>query len=85
MIVTGRKKHTFVGANIEFMNDRTVKLSMEDYVQECIDKYSDKIRNIAAAPAKGDVFDDNLGELSSRLNNDDAEKFHDTTAKLLYL
>ena len=37
MTVTRGRKHTFVGVDIEFTNEQTVKLSMNGFVEECID------------------------------------------------
>ena len=85
MTVTRGTKHTFVGVDIEFLKNGTVQLSMDDYVQECIDKYKDEVRQKATTPAKGDLFDDDEGDLSELLAEDEAEKFHHTTAKLLFL
>ena len=36
MTVKRGKKHTFVGIDIEFMDNKTVKLSMEEYVQNAL-------------------------------------------------
>ena len=85
MTVTRGHKHTFVGVDIEFNNNGTVSLSMDEYVNECIKLYEDSIKRTAATPAKGDLFDDDIGKDGDKLDQSGADKFHHTTAKLLYL
>ena len=41
MTVTRGKKYAFVGIDIEFMNNVTVTLSMDDYIEEYIEIYRD--------------------------------------------
>ena len=85
MMVTRGKKHTFVGVDIEFNANGTVTLSMDDYIDECINIYNDEINKSASSPAKGTLFDDNVGQKTEILNESKAEKFHHTMAKLLYV
>ena len=84
-MVTRGKKHTFVGVDIEFNANSTVTLSMDDYIDECINTYNDEINKSASSPAKGTLFDDNVGQKTEILNESKAEKFHHTMAKLLYV
>ena len=84
-MVTRGKKHTFVGIDIEFNANGTVILSMDDYIDECINIYNDEINKSASFPAKGTLFDDNVGQKTEILNESKAEKFHHTTAKLFYV
>ena len=84
MTVTRGNKHTFVGIDIEFNEEGTVNLSMVDYIDECIDIYRDEIKKKAATPARGDLFDTNTEEDEIKLIESKADKFHHTTAKLLY-
>lgn len=84
MSVTRGKKHTFVGVDIEFHDNGTVSLSMLDYVKECIDLYRDKIKRMAVTPASGELFNQSK-EKVAMLTEAEANKFHHTTAKLLYL
>ena len=62
----------------------TVKLSMNNYIEECIKIYGGEIKKSAATPAKGTLFDDDGGSDAIPLDDERAEKFHHTTAKLLY-
>ena len=84
MTVTRGFRHTFVGVDIEFTKEGTVKLSMDDYINECIKIYQGEIKNSAATPGKGTLFDEDEGEHIVMLDENEAEKFHHTTAKLLY-
>ena len=85
MTVNRGSKHTFVGVDIEFMEDRTVKLSMDDYVRECINIYGSEVKKKAATPATGRLFDEDNTEEAIKLSESEADRFHHTTAKLLYL
>ena len=85
MTVTRGCKHTFVGVDVEFIGNGAVSLSMDDYVEECIQLYQHEIKSKAATPAKGNLFDKDTGEDSQALNEEKADKFHHATAKLLYL
>ena len=44
MTVNRGSKHTFVGVDIKFMQNGTVKLSMDDFVSECIDIYGNEVK-----------------------------------------
>ena len=44
MTVARGRKHIFVEVNIKFMNDGTVKLSMDDFVNECIAIYGTDVK-----------------------------------------
>ena len=67
MTVKRGKKHTFVGVDIEFSNDQTVKLSVNNFVEECISVYGSEVKKSAATPAKGNLFEDNEGDDTIRL------------------
>ena len=74
MTVTRGKRHVFVGIDIEFVADGTLRLSMDDYVKECIEIYGDKINKSAPAPAKGDLFDSDVGMMAEQLTEKEADK-----------
>lgn len=74
----------FVGIGIEFNDNGTITLSMNDYVKECIELYCDKVNKSAVTPASSELFHDTK-EGARLLVEEDANKFHYTTAKLLYL
>ena len=79
------RKLIFVGVDIELMDNGTVKLSMDEFVNECAEVYKSDVKSKAATPTKGDLFDEDIGILAQALDEEEAERFHHTTAKLLYL
>ena len=85
MTVTRGNKHTFVGVDIEFIGNGSVSLSMNGYTDECVKLYQHEISSKAKTPARGDLFEEDSGDLATLLGEDKADKFHHTTAKLLYL
>ena len=62
MTVTRGRNHTFVGVGIEFTTNGTVKLSMDNFVNECISIYNSDVKNKATTPAKGDLFEEDTGD-----------------------
>ena len=84
MTINRGKRHTFVGIDIEFNENGTVTLAMDDYIQECISLYEHEIKKKAATPAKGDLFDIDTSDDDVPLSEQAADKFHHTTANLLY-
>ena len=42
MTVKRGKEHTFVGMDIELCDNKTVKINMKQYLQECIDAFGEK-------------------------------------------
>jgi len=84
MTITRGNKHTFVGIDIEFKRNGTVALSMEDYIKECVNTYGDEIPKVAPTPAKGNLFDEDVGGMAKLISDEEAEKFHHVTAKLLF-
>ena len=84
MTVTRGCKHTFIGVDIEFTKTGTVILSMDEYIDECTMIYQRENKKSAATPAKGTLFDEDKGKHVIELSDDEAERFHHTTAKLLY-
>ena len=57
MTVTRGSRYAFVGVYTEFTGDSTVMLSMDDYEDECVQLYRDKIKDKTVTPTKGDLFD----------------------------
>ena len=82
--VTRVSKHKFVEIDIEFNQNGTATLSMDNYIREYIQIYGSKIKRTVAMPEKGTLFDEDNLETLSKLPEERAEMFHHTTAKLLY-
>ena len=83
MTVTRGANHVFLGMDIRFAKDRTVKIKMKEYIKEAIADFGENISKIAATPAKKDLFD--IDETSGELTTKDRETFHSIVAKLLYV
>ena len=81
LTITRGKQHTFLGMDIDFVKDSKVKIGMKQYVLECIEAYELKNKDMAASPARSDLF--MIDEKSSRLPEPDAELLHSIVAKLL--
>lgn len=78
MTVKQGKLHTFVGMDIEFTNDRTVKISMKDYIKEYMDAYGR-----GNTPATDTLFV--IDDASQQLSESKCEMFHHIVSKLLYV
>ena len=57
MTVTRGKKHRFVGMDIEFKEDKTVWITMIDYITECFEAFGEPIVKGANTPAKHNLFE----------------------------
>jgi Reverse transcriptase (RNA-dependent DNA polymerase) len=84
MTVVRGKQHNFLGMDIMFRADKTVTISMRQYIKDTIDE-SGIIFNAdgVATPAKHDLFV--IDETSEKLSPVRSELFHRLVAKLLYL
>ena len=76
------KKHTFLGMDLELNKDGTVELSMDDYIDECIVPFGEKMNKSPPTPASGKLFE---VEESPELGEKRSEIFHHIVAKLLYV
>jgi len=77
------KKHVFVGMDIEFLEDQTVKIMMQDYIQEAIDDFGEDVSSGVKTPATSSLFEVNPD--SEDLSKDKADTFHSIVAKLLFV
>ena len=83
MTITRGKEHTFLGMKITFNDDKTVKIIMEEYVQEAISDFKEDITTVATTPANKNLF--NVNPQSPRLDKAKSDRFHSVVAKLLYI
>ena len=60
-------------------------LSIDDCVDEYVEIYKGEIKSKAATPVQGTLFEEDSGNLTAPVDEKRADKFHHTTAKLLYL
>jgi hypothetical protein len=83
MTVKRGSKHTFVGIDFEMTKDKTVQITMKEYINESIEAFGEKINREAKTPGKSNLFEiDNESEL---LDDEKAEIFHHIVSKLLYV
>ena len=82
MSVTRGNKDTYFGMNIEYCNDRSVDISMKDYLLEAIEQFSEDIKSSRSTPAALYFFV--VNEYSVALQKRDAETCLKITAKLLF-
>ena len=83
MKITRGKEHTYLGMNLDFSIKGEVKIGMTEYVDDMIDKFSEKITGTVNTPAAENLFQ--VNETSRKLNNNKAQEFHTIVAKGLFL
>ena len=83
MVVKRGKKHTFVGMDIEIINDGRVKIMMKDYITECITSFGEDVSVGAKTPASHTLFE--VDDTSPKLKKEKADTFHHIVAKLLFV
>ncbi len=83
MTVTRGQKHTFLGMDLVFNDDGTVRISMSKYVKDAITVFGEDVSKGVTTPAQQDIFE--VDETSPRLDHAQAELFHMVVAKLLYV
>ena len=77
--------HDYLGMTLDFSDTGKVKIIMDDFVQKLLSELptDDYWQGIAPDPAATSLF--NVRNTSPKLNQRDADLFHSTTAKLLFL
>jgi len=66
MTIKRGKKHTFVGMDIEFIENGKVKITLEDYIKDCINDVKDDVEGTATTPADKGWFE--INECSPKLS-----------------
>lgn len=59
LMVTHGKNHVYVGMNITYNDDKSVKIAMKEYIQEAIDEFGEEITSTANSPASLHLFEVN--------------------------
>ena len=77
------KKHTFIGMDIELIDNGRVKILMKEYLEESIGSFGEDMGKKANIPAKGGLF--KTDETSKDLNEDNSEIFYHIASKLLFV
>ena len=80
--VSRGKKHKFLGMNFEFTKDGKVCVKMEEYIQDMIDSFPDKVLKKATTPAAAHLFQ---VRDTVKLDEEQAGKYHTIVAKGLFL
>ena len=83
LVVTTGKKHTYLGMDITFTENKTVEILMREYLVEAIDAFDEDITRTASTPAKKNLF--SIDWTSKRLDTKRDELFKHIVAKLLYV
>ena len=76
-------EHTYLGMNLVFDEDNSVKIDMKKYVSEMIDEYPDEVQGKSKTPANEKLF--KVNDRSNKLSKEKAELFHTMVAKGLFL
>jgi hypothetical protein len=83
MTVVRGNKHTYVGMDISFPGDGTVKINMKSYLSEAIKAFPDELIGKASTPATEHIFE--VNEKSPKLPENKRELLHSIVAKLLFV
>ena len=85
MTVSQGKNHKYLGMDLDFTTKGEVKVTMSDYIKECI-KIFDKVAPLElgtkSSAAASNSFE--VGEDSEKLSPRKAEDFHSPVAKILF-
>mmetsp|Transcript_25517 Transcript_25517/g.31433 ORF Transcript_25517/g.31433 Transcript_25517/m.31433 type:complete len:149 (+) Transcript_25517:78-524(+) len=83
LTITQGKKHTFLGMDLLFTDDRKIEILMEDQCQEANDACGEDVSKPVTAPAQSHLFD--VDENNEHFDKKKSELFHSITAKLLFI
>jgi hypothetical protein len=80
---TRGKEHTYVGMDIIFPGDGTVKIDMSSYLNEALEDFPETLDKIVTSPAADHIFD--VNDNTPKLSEKKREKLHSIVAKLLFV
>jgi hypothetical protein len=83
LTVTRGKIHDYLGLTLDFSDDGKVKVRMEDYVESILEDAPANMDGEAPTPAAQHLF--TVNDDGEKLGQEDADLFHQMTAKLLFL
>ena len=83
LTITRGRMHTFVGMDIEFLENGKVKIMTREYLEEAIDDFGEDVRQGATTPASNNLFE--AKNEAEPLPDDKRDKFHSIVAKLLFV
>lgn len=83
LTVTRGKKHDFLGMELTFMDDGTLKLEMKKLLKETLGMVDEDLSASVSSPATKRLFE--ISETADKLSEEKSALFHSIVAKLLYL
>jgi hypothetical protein len=83
LTVTRGKVHEYLGMTLDYGEVGKVKFIMDDYVKNLIDNVPSDMTGTAATPGSNHLF--NVNDDAEKLSPEMSDKYHQMTAKLLYL
>ena len=83
LVVSLKKKHIFIGMEIELVKDGKIKTGMQSYIKESIKTFVSYVSRGVTLPATSRLFD--VTEGSDKMLEEKSSTFHSTVAKLLWI
>jgi hypothetical protein len=83
LVTTRGKKHTFLGMDIEFCNDGSVKIGTKEYINEAIKDFDEDVSKNVSSPANLGL--NTIDQKSPLLPIKKKDLFHSIVAKLLWV
>ena len=75
--------HDYLGMTVDYSQPGKVRIGMDQYVRDLIDNMPDNIIGLCRTPAADHLF--RVSDHPKLLLKDEAEFFHSTVAKLLFI
>ena len=79
------KVHDYLGMNLDFSEDRNMKVLMIPYLNEIIHDFQELLDNIATSPAADHLFKVCSSDKARLLPEEHAVLFHHFIARLLFM
>jgi hypothetical protein len=83
MVVKRGDTHVYVGMNVHFPGNGEAKITMSDYIKECIDVFAENCTGTVCSPAAEHLFQ--VDEACPKLDEPRRKLLHSITAKLLFV
>lgn len=77
--ITRGRFHTYIGMDLEYVGDDSVKISAEEYTRESIRDFGEDVSNSAITPAENNLFD--IKDDGNLLTVEKGEVFHSIVGK----